>query len=101
MHRTYICVLSGCDYFPGAPGIGLKKAADLFGRFNDLETVIKTIKSSSKVELPKNYEETVSKVAQIFRHQRVYDPQSEKVIMINPLENKEAVAIEENNTKLS
>ena len=28
----YMCILSGCDYLPSLPGIGLKKAQKLFQR---------------------------------------------------------------------
>lgn len=68
MNRIYICVLSGCDYFPGAPGIGLKKAISFFEKFGNLEEVIKAVKRSSKSEFPENYLETVDKIALIFKH---------------------------------
>lgn len=40
-----ICILSGCDYLPSLPGIGLMKAAKFFGKTNnaDLRKVRKNI----------------------------------------------------------
>lgn len=37
----YACILSGCDYLPSLPGIGLKKAQDLVRRRRTINGVSK------------------------------------------------------------
>ncbi|KMS96666.1 hypothetical protein BVRB_8g200870 [Beta vulgaris subsp. vulgaris] len=74
-----MCILSGCDYLPSLPGMGLKRAHSLISKFKKFEKVIKHLKYSS-VEVPPLYEESFKKAVWTFRHQRVYDPNKEDIL---------------------
>ncbi|KNA21532.1 hypothetical protein SOVF_042330 [Spinacia oleracea] len=74
-----MCILSGCDYLPSLPGMGLKRAHALISKFKTYEKVIKHLKYSS-VAVPPLYEESFKKAVWTFRHQRVYDPNKEDIV---------------------
>ncbi|XP_051124967.1 exonuclease 1 [Andrographis paniculata] len=77
-----MCILSGCDYLPSLPGMGLKKAHSLIKKFRSHKNVIKHLKYNS-VEIPPQYEESFKKAILTFRHQRVYDPYSEDIVHLS------------------
>lgn len=47
----YMCILSGCDYLPSLPGIGLAKACKVFklARQTDMKTVSTNIKRQTDI----------------------------------------------------
>ncbi|KAL0352915.1 UNVERIFIED_CONTAM: Exonuclease 1 [Sesamum angustifolium] len=77
-----MCILSGCDYLPSLPGMGLKKAHALMKKFKSHENVIKHLKYNS-VEVTPLYEESFKKAILTFKHQRVYDPVSEDIVHLS------------------
>ncbi|KAK4399299.1 Exonuclease 1 [Sesamum angolense] len=77
-----MCILSGCDYLPSLPGMGLKKAHALMKKFKSHENVIKHLKYNS-VEVTPLYEESFKKALLTFKHQRVYDPVSEDIVHLS------------------
>ncbi|XP_057764075.1 exonuclease 1 [Salvia miltiorrhiza] len=77
-----MCILSGCDYLPSLPGMGLKKAHALMKKFKNHENVIKHLKYSS-VDVTPLYEESFKKAILTFKHQRVYDPVSEDIVHLS------------------
>ncbi|KAL2931105.1 Exonuclease 1 [Bienertia sinuspersici] len=74
-----MCILSGCDYLPSLPGMGLKRAHSLISKFKAYEKVIKHLRYSS-VAVPPLYEESFKKAVLTFRHQRVFDPNKEDIV---------------------
>ncbi|KAL3616962.1 hypothetical protein CASFOL_039356 [Castilleja foliolosa] len=77
-----MCILSGCDYLPSLPGMGLKKAHTLIKKFKNHENVIKHLKYSN-IEVSPLYEESFKKAILTFKHQRVYDPVSEEIVHLS------------------
>ncbi|KAK4440107.1 Exonuclease 1 [Sesamum alatum] len=77
-----MCILSGCDYLPSLPGMGLKKAHALMKKFKSHENVMKHLKYNS-VEVTPLYEESFKKAIWTFKHQRVYDPVSEDIVHLS------------------
>ncbi|PIN22594.1 Exodeoxyribonuclease I [Handroanthus impetiginosus] len=77
-----MCILSGCDYLPSLPGMGLKKAYNLIKKFKSHENVIKHLKYNN-VEVTPLYEESFKKAIMTFRHQRVYDPITEDIVHLS------------------
>ncbi|KAK4845248.1 hypothetical protein QYF36_002789 [Acer negundo] len=65
-----MCILSGCDYLPSLPGMGLKRAHALISKFKSYEKVIKHLKYST-VSVPPLYEESFKKAVLTFQHQRL------------------------------
>lgn len=74
-----MCILSGCDYLPSLPGMGLKRAHALVKKFKSYDKVVKHLRYST-VSVPPVYEESFKKALLTFQHQRVYDPISEDIV---------------------
>ncbi|KAI3883730.1 hypothetical protein MKW92_020706 [Papaver armeniacum] len=79
-----MCILSGCDYLPSLPGMGLMKAHALICKFKSYEKVIKHLKYST-VAVPPLYEESFKKALWTFQHQRVYDPRVEDIVHLSEI----------------
>ncbi|KAK2642644.1 hypothetical protein Ddye_024407 [Dipteronia dyeriana] len=77
-----MCILSGCDYLPSLPGMGLKRAHALISKFKSYEKVIKHLRYST-VSVPPLYEESFKKAVLTFQHQRVYDPVNENIVHLS------------------
>ncbi|XP_078442177.1 5'-3' exonuclease family protein isoform X2 [Wolffia australiana] len=77
-----MCILSGCDYLPSLPGMGLKRAHTLIQKFRSYDKVIKHLRYSG-VSVPPLYEENFKKAIWTFRHQRVYHPQLEDIVHLS------------------
>ncbi|XP_077222595.1 5'-3' exonuclease family protein [Tasmannia lanceolata] len=81
-----MCILSGCDYLPSLPGMGLKRAHALVQKFKSYDKVIKHLRYSA-VSVPPFYEETFKKALWTFLHQRVYDPTNEDIVHLSEIPN--------------
>ncbi|KAJ1285660.1 hypothetical protein BS78_03G295000 [Paspalum vaginatum] len=77
-----MCILSGCDYLPSLPGMGVKRAHALIQKLKCYEKVIKHLKYSA-VSVPPQYEESFKKAIWAFKFQRVYDPATEDIIHLS------------------
>uniref|UniRef100_A0ACD5WJU7 Uncharacterized protein n=1 Tax=Avena sativa TaxID=4498 RepID=A0ACD5WJU7_AVESA len=73
-----MCILSGCDYLPSLPGMGVKRAHALIQKLKSHEKVIKHLRYSA-VSVPPQYEENFKKAIWAFQFQRVYDPATEDI----------------------
>ncbi len=69
-----MAILSGCDYLPSIPGIGLKTAYALLKKHKTAENVIRTLQAEGKKVVPKGYLQAFKLAEKVFLHQRVYDP---------------------------
>lgn len=78
-----ICILNGCDYLEGLPGVGLKTAIKLFEKHKTLEEVIENRKLKGNV--PADYLESVQRAKLTFAHQVVYCPLQEKRIHLTEM----------------
>ncbi|CAM6088300.1 unnamed protein product [Calypogeia fissa] len=74
-----MCVMTGCDYLPSLPGMGVKKAFALIQRFRSYRKVIRHLRFSGTT-ISAQYEETFEKALLTFHHQRVYDPVSQRMV---------------------
>jgi len=84
-----MCILSGCDYLPSLPGIGLGKAFKFFSRTtnDDINTTLCRVPSCLKMpnlEVTKEYRDDFVQAEQTFLYQLVYDPVSRKVVPLTP-----------------
>uniref|UniRef100_K3XEN3 Exonuclease 1 n=1 Tax=Setaria italica TaxID=4555 RepID=K3XEN3_SETIT len=77
-----MCILSGCDYLPSLPGMGVKRAHALIQKLKCHEKVIKHLRYSV-VSVPPQYEENFKKAIWAFKFQRVYDPATEDIIHLS------------------
>ncbi|CAL2252104.1 unnamed protein product [Prunus armeniaca] len=83
-----MCILSGCDYLPSLPGMGLKRAHALIKKFTSYDKVIKHLKYST-VSVPSFYEESFKKAILTFQHQRVYDVASQDIVSLSDISDDE------------
>ncbi|KAG0235185.1 Rad2 nuclease [Actinomortierella wolfii] len=70
----HMCILSGCDYLPSIPGMGLKTAHRMLRRHKTYDRVIKDIRmENTSVRVPTNYEQLFEQADLTFLYARVYD----------------------------
>ncbi|KIY48791.1 PIN domain-like protein [Fistulina hepatica ATCC 64428] len=81
-----MAILSGCDYLPSIPGIGLKTANTLLRRWKTVEQVVKAIAREGKKTIPCNYRAMFRLAEQCFLHQRVYCPLKERLVHLTAIE---------------
>lgn len=80
-----MAILSGCDYLPSIPGVGLKTAWSLLRKHKTVENVVRALKAEGKKKVPKGYLEAFRLAEKVFLHQRVYDPTQEMLVHLTDL----------------
>ncbi|GFH58334.1 hypothetical protein CTEN210_14810 [Chaetoceros tenuissimus] len=65
-----MCILAGCDYFEGVPGIGIQTAYKLVRVHRTPYKIFEALRMGAK--LPRGFEEAFCVAYRTFRHQRVY-----------------------------
>lgn len=81
-----MAILSGCDYLPSIPGIGLKTACNLLRKWKTADQVIKAITLEGKKPVPVDYAKNFVKAEKCFLHQRVYCPLEERLVHMTPVD---------------
>ena len=87
-----IAILSGCDYLPSIPGIGLKTAWALLRKHKTVENMVSMLRLEGKKKVPKGYLEAFRRAERVFLHQRVYDPVQECLVHLTPLPEDEVLS---------
>ena len=80
-----MAILSGCDYLPSIPGIGLKTAWSLLRKHKTVENVIRALRMEGKRDVPQDYLGAFKLAENVFLYQRVYDPLEEKLITLTEI----------------
>ena len=78
-----ICILAGWDYLEPIKGIGFKTAHKLIEEHETIENVLKSINSSTKYTIPKDYLSGFKKAYLTFLFQVIYDPLSCKLAYLS------------------
>jgi exonuclease-1 len=81
-----MAILSGCDYLPSIPGIGLKTACALLRKWKTVERVLRVITLEGKKSVPRGYLEQFRQAEKCFLHQRVYCPKQEKLLYLTDVD---------------
>ncbi|XP_066995742.2 exonuclease 1 isoform X2 [Anabrus simplex] len=81
----YMCILSGCDYLPSLPGIGLGKALKFFTRTADTDVSRALTRIPAHLNMPSlkvtpEYRDEFLRADATFRYQLVYDPLSRNMV---------------------
>ncbi|KAF9584229.1 hypothetical protein BGW38_007150 [Lunasporangiospora selenospora] len=80
----HMCILSGCDYLPSLPGMGLKTAQRLLRRLKTADKVIRHIRMEvTSTRVQPDYEDSFRKADHTFLYARVYDPSSKSMVHLN------------------
>ncbi|ESO87703.1 hypothetical protein LOTGIDRAFT_127400 [Lottia gigantea] len=85
-----MCVLSGCDYLPSLPGIGLATACKVFKktRLTDMRMLLKKLSSYLKknVVVTDDYIDKFIQAENTFLYQLCFDPIKRRLVPLNPYE---------------
>ncbi|RPA76072.1 PIN domain-like protein, partial [Ascobolus immersus RN42] len=81
-----MAILSGCDYLENIPNIGLRTAYGLVRKHKTIDRIIKVLRFDGKYSVPTEYEIQFEKAETTFRHQRVWCPVKEQMVMCNDAE---------------
>ncbi|XP_060864479.1 exonuclease 1 [Metopolophium dirhodum] len=83
----YMCILSGCDYLPSVPGVGLVKARQFITRTSEPDIYKALIRLGSFVntKIPPEYRDQFMDADRMFQYQPVFDPLSRRVIPLNDI----------------
>lgn len=81
----HMCILSGCDYLPNIPKIGLKKAYRGIRRHKSVERAVKMIQFEGATQVPPGYLEDFKRAELTFLHQRVFCPAARRLVTLNPI----------------
>jgi exonuclease-1 len=80
-----MAILSGCDYLPSIPGIGLKTAYTLLRKHKTVENVVRAVRLEGKKDVPKGYMQAFRLAEKVFLHQKVYDPVEERLVNLTDI----------------
>eukprot|EP00871_Galdieria_phlegrea_P002842 jgi/Galph1/3559/GphlegSOOS_G2195.1 len=78
-------IISGCDFFPGIHGLGIKKAHGFVKRYRTLERVFWVLKNNPKFQVQDSDFDKMLKALLTFKHQRVYDHRNGKLVFLTDL----------------
>ncbi|KAK9511809.1 hypothetical protein O3M35_000401 [Rhynocoris fuscipes] len=96
----YMCILSGCDYLPSLPGIGLAKALKFIKRTADPDICralnrLGSYLNMSNLVVTQEYKDKFIIAESMFKYQPIYDPFNRKLSTLNPLPPGESAPIDE------
>jgi exonuclease 1 len=79
-----MAILSGCDYLPNLPGVGLKTARTWLAAHGSVEKALAATRLAGKTRVPSDYLSQFRRAEAVFLHQRVFDPSSEQLVNLTP-----------------
>ena len=92
---VYMCILNGCDYCDGVPGIGIKTAHKLVRMYRTPAKIFKALRAAGRMPLAgcgnsgnddkNDFEETFWRAYRTFRHQTVYNRVAERAEPLLPI----------------
>lgn len=77
-----MCVMSGCDYLPSLPGVGIKKAHALMRRLKTHATALRSLRFEG-TSVSKKYEAGFLDALNVFRHQWVFCPLRREMVFLS------------------
>lgn len=77
-----MCVMSGCDYLPSLPGVGIKKAHTLMRRLKKYEVALRSLRFEG-TSVSKNYELGFKDALNVFKHQWVFCPVRRDMVFLS------------------
>lgn len=78
-----MAMLSGCDYLPGIPKMGLKTAYRLVRKHKSLDRVVRTVQFDGSMKVPAGYVEAFTRAERTFMHQWVFCPEAQCLVNLN------------------
>ena len=81
---VFMCIISGCDYCKGVPGIGIKLAHKLVRVHRTPTKIFSALRAAGR--MPPDFEEKFFIAFRTFRHQRVFCPLRKQVETLWPID---------------
>lgn len=81
-----MCILSGCDYLPNIPKMGLKTAYRNVRKYKNVEKVLKVLQFEGNSRIPAGYLEKFQQAENTFLYQRVFCPALKKLVTLTTAE---------------
>ncbi|OJJ48662.1 hypothetical protein ASPZODRAFT_1652967 [Penicilliopsis zonata CBS 506.65] len=81
-----MCILSGCDYLPNIPKMGLKTAYRSIRKYKDVEKALRMLKFEGHFRVPADYLQNFAQAERTFLYQRVFCPKAGKLVTLTPLD---------------
>lgn len=78
-----LAIISGCDYSPGIPGIGVVKAAKYLSQYKDFDRIALFLKSKGH-ECDSAFAAIYRQADTCFQYQRVWDTKNRTLVTLNP-----------------
>ncbi|KAK9330538.1 hypothetical protein V1520DRAFT_340411 [Lipomyces starkeyi] len=79
----HMAIFAGCDYTPGIPNIGLRKAHMYLRRYKSADRALKFMRLEGKITVPPGFIADFERADKTFQYQRVFCPIQQKVVMWN------------------
>ncbi len=83
---TDMCILAGCDYLESGAGIGIRKAHTAVRDGRSIDGACDLLREKIGEENLENYKAKAKLVRLVYRHQRVFDPKSCRIVPLRPFE---------------
>ena len=80
---VFMCIISGCDYCKGVPGIGIKLAHKLVRVHRTPSKIFSALRAAGR--MPPDFEEKFFIAFRTFRHQRVFCPSKQQIETLWPI----------------
>eukprot|EP00984_Skeletonema_dohrnii_P001549 scaffold486_cov148-Skeletonema_dohrnii-CCMP3373.AAC.30 len=80
---VFMCILSGCDYCDGIPGIGIKLAHKIVRVHRTPSKIFTALRVAGR--MTREFEDAFWIAFRTFRHQRVYCPSKQKIETLWPI----------------
>lgn len=81
-----MCILSGCDYLPNIPKVGIKTAYRSMRKYKNVERVLKALQLEGHLQVPKDYLDSFKQAERTFLYQWVFCPKAQKLVNLTPLD---------------
>jgi exonuclease 1 len=78
-----MAMLSGCDYLPGIPNMGLKTAYRLVRKHKVIDRVVRTVQFDGKMKVPASYVDSFNRAERTFMYQWVFCPEAQGLVNLN------------------
>lgn len=82
---VYMCILTGCDYFAGVPGVGIQMAHKLVRIHRTPSKIFDAMKRKGK--WPDGFDDAFWIAYRTFRHQRIFCTETNCIDSLFPIEN--------------
>ena len=77
-----MCILSGCDYLPNIPRMGLKTAYRSIRKYKNVERALRMIQFEGQFQVPADYYQNFKQAELTFIYQRVFCPKAGKLVTL-------------------